>query len=198
MYFLAVFPGIRLEPTRPTGGRLRRPHPLLRGHSTSERPHIAVPTVPEVAHEPELPIPEAEPGPRSDHPGYIWPSCYPRGECHRADAVSKYSAKTQASDGTIEVTATNVSGNLGWGGEGDIRSSQRITPPRNCSIFLADPVSTCEIYLKGCTPGLCEETASTGEGGGSNSDLDEVPSMQLINGVEVPYVRTPRTRATAN
>ncbi|MDG2308536.1 MAG: hypothetical protein P8R42_28485 [Candidatus Binatia bacterium] len=59
-------------------------------------------------------------------------------------------------------------------------------------------MSTCEIYLKGCTPGLCEETASTGEGGGSNSDLDEVPSMQLINGVEVPYVRTPRTRATAN
>lgn len=147
-----------------------------------------------------------------------------------AAAVNKCKATTSSQDGTIEITASNVSGNLLWGAEagqetnqfwneltcissgkakkctlGDLGSSERITPPRNCSIFLADLVNGCEVYLKGCTPGLREETSSGGTGGGSSGggssgggsggsggsgDLEAVPAMQNINGVEVPYTRT--------
>lgn len=139
-----------------------------------------------------------------------------------ASAVTKCSGKTSPKDGTIEVSATGVVGLLLWGpalGQesntfsneatciangkakkcllGAAGTSDGITPPRNCRIFLEDDVGACEVYLKGCTPGLREETGAGDDGGGGSDSggadvgaLNAVPATQFVNGVETSYTRS--------
>ncbi|HXC49285.1 MAG TPA: hypothetical protein VN634_00240 [Candidatus Limnocylindrales bacterium] len=93
-----------------------------------------------------------------------------------ASALDKCKAKTDSKDGTILVSAASVDGTLKWGGSasgatnaffnptcvaagvakgcvlGDVGSEARITPPRQCTIYLADDTGSCSVFLKGCTP----------------------------------------------
>ena len=93
-------------------------------------------------------------------------------------AVSKCKVKVDRRDGTILVSAGGVSGTLLWGASagqetnafanaatcvvgdtardcevGAAGSTEQITPPDLCRIYLADGVGTCDAYIKGCTPG---------------------------------------------
>ena len=93
-----------------------------------------------------------------------------------ASALDKCKAKTDSKDGTILISAADVDGTLKWGGTasgatnpffnpacvtantakgcvlGDVGSEARITPPRQCTIYLADDTGNCSVFLKGCTP----------------------------------------------
>lgn len=93
-----------------------------------------------------------------------------------AAALDKCKAKTNPKDGTIVVSAADISGTLKWGGSvsaatndffnpacvaagvakgcvlGDVGTEARITPPRQCTIYLADDAATCSVFLRGCTP----------------------------------------------
>jgi hypothetical protein len=93
-----------------------------------------------------------------------------------ASALDKCKAKTDSKNGTILVSAADVVGTLKWGGTasgatnpffnpacvavgvakgcvlGDVGSEARITPPRQCTIYLADDTGSCSVFLKGCTP----------------------------------------------
>jgi len=93
-----------------------------------------------------------------------------------ASALDKCKAKTDSKNGTILVSAADVHGTLKWGGTasgatnpffdpacvaagvakgcllGDVGSEARITPPRQCTIHLADDTGNCSVFLKGCTP----------------------------------------------
>lgn len=93
-----------------------------------------------------------------------------------ASALDKCKAKTNSKDGTILISAADVDGTLKWGGTasgatnsffnpscvaagvakgcllGDVGTEARITPPRQCTIYLADDSGSCSVFLKGCTP----------------------------------------------
>ncbi len=93
-----------------------------------------------------------------------------------AFALDKCKAKTDSKNGTILVSAADVDGTLKWGATasgatntffdsacvsagvakgcvlGDVGSEARITPPRLCTIYLADDSGSCSVFLKGCTP----------------------------------------------
>jgi hypothetical protein len=93
-----------------------------------------------------------------------------------ASALDKCKAKTDSKDGTILISAVDVDGTLKWGGTasgattpffnpacvaagvakgcllGDVGSEARITPPRQCTIYLVDDTGSCSVFVKGCTP----------------------------------------------
>jgi hypothetical protein len=96
----------------------------------------------------------------------------------QATAVEKCKVKVTKADGTINVAAKAVVGTLLWGTAagsetnaffnaatcvidgkakactlGDVGTEARITPPPLCTLFLADDVGICSVFLQGCTPG---------------------------------------------
>lgn len=96
----------------------------------------------------------------------------------RADALDKCAAKINAKDGTILVSAKNVSGTLLWGWtattqtqpffnaatcvsggsaskcmQGDVGTLLAITPPPDCTLQLKDSSGTCTALVKKCSPG---------------------------------------------
>ncbi len=108
-----------------------------------------------------------------------------------AHAVSSCKAKVYKKDGTIRVSGKGIVGALRWGDEsgqetnafdnqatcisgadakdcelGAPGSAEQITPPRLCRVFLADDgPDACDAYIKGCTPGLRDETGLVGPPG---------------------------------
>jgi hypothetical protein len=103
-------------------------------------------------------------------------------------ALDKCKATIKGSDGTIQVSASNVQGSLQWGDSagqgtnsffnvgscvaggaakkcvfGDVGTLARITPPPGCTVFLSDGVGpTCSAYIQKCTPGARTTNASGG------------------------------------
>lgn len=93
-----------------------------------------------------------------------------------ASALEKCKVKTDPKNGTLLVSAAGVDGTLKWGGSasgatnpffnpscvtagvakgcvlGDVGSEARITPPRQCTLHLADDSGSCSVFVKGCTP----------------------------------------------
>jgi hypothetical protein len=93
-------------------------------------------------------------------------------------ALEKCAAKIKTKDGTILVSAQDVSGTLLWGWtattqiqpffnagtcqsngnaknctQGNAGTLLAITPPPDCTLQLKDDAQTCTAYLKTCTPG---------------------------------------------
>ncbi len=105
--------------------------------------------------------------------------------------VDTCKAKLFKKDGTIRVSAGGVSGTLLWGDAagdeinafdniatcvvsgsanncvfGAPGSAERITPPKLCTVYLADgSANGCAAYIKGCTPGEREPTGIQGPAG---------------------------------
>lgn len=96
----------------------------------------------------------------------------------QAGALDKCAAKINAKDGTILVSAKNVSGTLLWGWtattriqpffnsgtcvssgtakkctQGAAGTLLAITPPPDCTLHLDDGFGVCTAFLKKCTPG---------------------------------------------
>lgn len=94
-----------------------------------------------------------------------------------AHAVTKCGVRVNPKDGTIEVSASGISGSLQWGEKSGSEpnvfpnaatcvkdgtakgcqldapgTAQSITPPPLCIVFVKDSGVECAAYVKGCTP----------------------------------------------
>lgn len=103
------------------------------------------------------------------------------------DAVTQCSAKVNPKNGTIKVAASGVTGLLMWGATsgsepnvfanaetcilngrakncefGAAGTAQAVTPPALCTVFVKDSGPECAAYIKGCTPGVRDDSASSG------------------------------------
>jgi hypothetical protein len=96
-------------------------------------------------------------------------------------AVTKCSAKANAKNGVIDVSASGIAGPVLWGDRSGAAANaffnagtcihgsmagkcelgattpavtpQAITPPDPCTIYLKDDGAECSAYVRGCTPG---------------------------------------------
>ncbi|MDH3684705.1 MAG: hypothetical protein OEP95_00685 [Myxococcales bacterium] len=96
-------------------------------------------------------------------------------------ALDRCKARIDTDDGTVQVSAKDVSGELRWGISPDRElrnfwdetscvdgdrakrctldapdTLERITPPASCRIHLADANDACTAWVRGCTPGVRE------------------------------------------
>jgi hypothetical protein len=106
-----------------------------------------------------------------------------------AQALDKCKVKIDKKTGTLLVSARNVTGTVLWGAESGSETNAfsnagtcvvapnakkcelaaegevaRITPPELCTLYLVDDApSSCQAYIKGCTPGV-RNTGLAGDG----------------------------------
>ena len=94
-------------------------------------------------------------------------------------ALDTCKVKVDRRTGTLQVSARNVSGTLLWGRSagsetnafsnaatcvsggtasrcelGAPGSPEQITPPELCTLYLADGSESCDVHIRGCTPGV--------------------------------------------
>jgi hypothetical protein len=93
-------------------------------------------------------------------------------------ALSRCKVKVSKRDGTISVSASDVTGPLQWGDTegtmsnaffniascvldgtakgcvlGDVDTAARIMPPPMCKLYVTDGTGDCSVYIAGCVPG---------------------------------------------